>query len=726
MAPLFLYAQEQERVREIKEVQLIKNKLEAFESRKLREVEQTSIFAAKKTEVILMDVKIVNKALNNPRQIFSQVAGVNVFDSNDGGLQLNIGGRGLNPNRSANFNTRQNGYDISADVLGYPESYYTPPAEALEEIQIVRGAASLQYGTQFGGLMNFKLKSPEKNKPIELISRNTYASFNTHTTFNSLSGTVSKLGYYTFFNYKQGDGFQANSDYNSRNFYLHLDYALSDKTTASAEITKFNYLAHQPGGLTDAQFHQDPYQSQRARNWFHVDWNLYNLKLNHKFSKTSVFNLNAFGLNASRYSLGYRPSKVAHPDYDGAVRDLITGDFKNWGVEARFLKQYGKKNHAFLIGGKYYRANNSGRQGPGSTGIGPDFNFDEQNINYFFQSDYRYPNQNLAFFSENIIKLGEYWSVVPGIRWEWIQTGSQGAYQRIIEDNAGNVIFNKTFNEEEQRQRNFFLFGLGVSYKPLKAFETYANLSQNYRSVTFSDIRVENNSQVVDPNIQDETGYTGDIGIRGNWMNNISYDINLFGLWYNNRIDNVFRKREGLFSDVAKVRTNVGAAFIAGLESLIDFNLNKILLHNAENWKWNLFLNTAITHSEYTKSEIPGIKGNRVEYVPKVNLKSGLSIGYKNFLGSLLYSYMSEQFTSATNEPTDPNDHIWGIRGSIPAYQIVDASLSYRWSSRFKIEMGVNNLLNEVYFTRRATGYPGPGIIPSAPRQYYLTMEIKW
>jgi Fe(3+) dicitrate transport protein len=51
-------------------------------------------------------------------------------------LQLSIGGRGLDPNRTSNFNTRQNGYDISADVLGYPESYYATPTEALEEIQL--------------------------------------------------------------------------------------------------------------------------------------------------------------------------------------------------------------------------------------------------------------------------------------------------------------------------------------------------------------------------------------------------------------------------------------------------------------------------------------------------------------------------------------------------------------------------------------------------------------
>ena len=38
-------------------------------------------------------------------------------------------------------------------ALGYPESYYTPPFEALKSIEIIRGSAALQFGTQFGGLL---------------------------------------------------------------------------------------------------------------------------------------------------------------------------------------------------------------------------------------------------------------------------------------------------------------------------------------------------------------------------------------------------------------------------------------------------------------------------------------------------------------------------------------------------------------------------------------------
>ncbi|MNL59805.1 TonB dependent receptor [compost metagenome] len=62
--------------------------------------------------------------------------------------------------------------------------------------------------------------------------------------------------------------------------------------------------------------------------------------------------------------------------------------------------------------------------------------------------------------------------------------------------------------------------------------------------------------------------------------------------------------------------------------------------------------------------------------------------------------------------------------GLIPAYKIMDVSLSYEWK-RFRLEGSANNLTNEMYFTRRATGYPGPGILPSDGRGFYLTLQVK-
>jgi Fe(3+) dicitrate transport protein len=81
-----------------------------------------------------------------------------------------------------------------------------------------------------------------------------------------------------------------------------LNYQLNDKTSLHFDYTYFNYLAQQAGGLTDVMFNQNPTQSNRSRNWFAVDWNLFALKLEHKFNNDADFS-QLFGLDANRKSV---------------------------------------------------------------------------------------------------------------------------------------------------------------------------------------------------------------------------------------------------------------------------------------------------------------------------------------------------------------------------------------------------------------------------------------
>ncbi|MFL1896938.1 TonB-dependent receptor domain-containing protein [Aquimarina sp. 2-A2] len=719
---------------ELSEVLITQRRERIFGLKQLKPVEGTAIYAGKKSEVVLLENTIGNLASNNPRQIYAQVVGLNIYENSIGGLQLNIGGRGLDPNRTANFNTRQNGYDISADVLGYPESYYTPPAEALSEIQVVRGAASLQYGTQFGGLINFKMKRPNTNKKIELVSRQSLGSFNLFTSFNSLSGTVGKFSYYTYYNYKQGDGFRPNSEFESKNLYAHLGYQLSQKTKLIGEFTYLNYLAKQPGGLTDTQFDKDPDFSNRTRNWFQVDWKLFSLKLEHQFSEKTDFSFNLFGLDASRSALGFRglttnpnANPIKAPDETDAAgnfvtpRDLIVGDFQNWGAEARLLSRYkflGEES-VFLIGSKYYQANNEARQGPGSLGTDADFEFKTDRFpDYANQSKFEFPNLNVAVFGENIFNLSDKFSITPGFRYEYIKTGSDGVYNDVIFDNAGNPLDNITKRDDETLERSFLLLGIGSSYKFKPGLELYANISQNYRSVTFSDIRIVNPSFAIRPDISDEQGYTADIGMRGRINNSFTYDAGVFAIYYDDRIGEVFNDR------AQRVRGNIGDAMIYGLESYANWNIANSLFADAENYVLNTFVNLAITDSEYLNSE-DVIEGNKVEFIPLINLKAGVGFGYKNFLGNIQFTHLSEQFTEVTNaDRGEIGSKEEGTLGKIPAYSIVDLSFSYTYK-QFKLETGINNLLNKSYFTQRATGYPGPGIIPAAPISWYTTLQIK-
>lgn len=720
---------------ELSEVVLTAEREKVFALKQLKKVEGTAIYAGKKSEVILLENIVGNLASNNPRQIYNQVVGLNIYENSDAGIQLNIGGRGLDPNRSANFNTRQNGYDISADALGYPESYYTPPAEALSEIQVVRGAASLQYGPQFGGLLNFKFKRPVQDKKIEWISRQTVGSYGLRTSFNSLSGKASSVSYYSYFNYKEGEGFRPNTNFDSRNFHIHLDFALSEKTELALEATVMNYLAQQPGGLTDAQFLENPGFSNRTRNWFDLDWNVFSLMLKHRLSAKSDFSLNLFGMEASRKALGFRTNRVSQPDDLTAPRELLVDDFRNWGAEMRWLTRYTlkAKENVLLLGAKYYQTDNNQQQGPGSNAANADFSFRTGEFpDYERQSQFEFPNLNLAFFGENIFNITDSFSLTPGFRFEYIKTQSEGSYRNIVLDLAGNPLLNEEIEDNRIFERNFLLLGLGLSYKKDARMELYGNFSQNYRSVTFSDIRVINPSFQVDENISDENGFTADLGIRGRLGQTLSYDISSFGLLYDDRLGEILKNETRINAQgelvetgrVVRFRGNIGTAFIYGIEGFADYNLASFLLPGREEVKLNYFANLAITGSEYLDSEENNVEGNQVEFIPTLNLKTGINFGWKNLLGSVQYAYLSEQFTDATNAPQDVNDNQRGIEGAIPSYDILDVSLSYTLKN-WRLEAGVNNILNRTYFTRRATGYPGPGIIPADPVTFYTTLQFK-
>ncbi|NQY05251.1 MAG: TonB-dependent receptor [Flavobacteriaceae bacterium] len=706
---------------EMDEVVVRARKAQVFALKRLKDIEGTAIYAGKKTEVVQLDQSMANLASNNARQIYNQVSGLNIYQNDDAGLQLNIGGRGLDPNRTSNFNTRQNGYDISADVLGYPESYYSPPAEALEEIQVIRGAASLQYGTQFGGLINFVLKKPNPEKPFEIITRNTLGSFNLFTNFTSISGTKNKFSYYSYFNYKRGDGFRPNSQFESKNVFGHLGYQFNENTKVSGEVSYLRYLAQQAGGLTDAMFDDDPLQSNRARNWFEVDWLLYNLRLDHAFSERTNASINFFGLNASRSAIGFRNRRVDLADPGGA-RELLVSDFNNFGFETRLLSQYnlGDKSATYLLGAKFYKADNSDFQGPGSNGSNPDFSSAaDQFPNYSTFGNFDNPNLNVALFGEHVIYLWDKFSITAGARFEYIKTESLCESRRTNFDGAGKPIGNETNVIDDSKERTFVLLGLGASYKINNSIEFYGNLSQNYRSITFSDVNIVNPSNGVDPNLDDEKGFTLDLGVRGRWKNWLSYDVSAFSLFYNNRIGFLFTEIPPV-NNLGQLRTNIGDARILGVESLLDFNIGKILNLNKE-FQLNYFLNTSFITSEYTDAIVNGTVGNSVEFIPDVNLKTGIRFGYKNLSSSVQYTYLSDQFTDSTNS-VDPD--VGSIIGIIPAYDILDISIAYTYK-RFRLEAGVNNALDNSYFTRRATGYPGPGIIPSSPRNWYATLQIK-
>jgi Fe(3+) dicitrate transport protein len=684
---------------------------------RLNAVENFGIYEGKKTEVIAFSNLTVNTATNNARQIYSRVTGLNIWESDGAGLQLGIGGRGLSPNRTANFNTRQNGYDISADALGYPESYYTPPAEALEKIEIVRGAASLQYGTQFGGLLNFKFKKGPLDKKFEFTTRQSVGSWGFFGSFNSVGGTVAKgkVTYYGYYNYKQGNGYRPNSDFDFNNIYASVDYRVNSALTLNVDVTRMNYVAHQPGGLTDAQFKKDPTISMRERNWFKVDWTLLAVNFTYKFSHLTELNVRNFGLSADRNALGIlEKTNVADM---GGNRNLISGTFENFGNETRLLHRYNAfgQQHALVTGFRLYRGTTTAKQGDANSGSGPDFYFlNPEDVEYM---NYVYPNINYSYFIENIFDITPRLSITPGLRFEYIDTKSEGYYKERTYDLAGNLVAEQKIEDNRQKKRHFLIGGIGVSFKATKQLEVYGNISQNYRAINFSDLRIKNPSLVPNLNLEDESGFTTDLGIRGSLSSPFRYEVTAFYINYDNKIGN----REGndpVTGNEYRVRENVGQAKIIGVESFLEFDATEFVNLGTSS-ALTLFVNSSFIYGKYTSGK-PDVVNNLVEMVPPVMVRTGLTYRYKNLSSSLQFSHTGAHYSDATNAEWTST----AIEGKIPAYQVMDLSAAYTWKI-LKLEASCNNVLDQAYFTRRADAYPGPGIIPADGRGFYVTLQAR-
>ena len=685
--------------------------------RVLRSIEGTSIYESKKSEVVILKDITANVSTNNPRQVFAKITGLNIWESDGAGLQLGIGGRGLSPNRTANFNTRQNGYDIAADALGYPESYYTPPVEALEKIEVVRGASSLQYGTQFGGMLNFVFKNGPAEKKFEITSRQTAGSWNFFGSFNSIGGKVGNVQYYSFYQKKKGNGWRPNSQFNQDNAYLNLTWSIRPNIRATFNYTFSAYTAQQAGGLTDAVLAASPRTSSRERNWFDVNWNLASLDLTWDINNFTSLNSRTFGLNASRYAIG-NLERITVADL-GGLRTLIIGEFKNIGNETRLLKKYvlGKTFGAFVLGTRVYSGNTSAVQGDASNGSGPDFTL--LNPEYPEKSSYLFPSTNIAFFAENVFHFTDKWSLTPGIRWENIRTGSEGYFRQRVFDFAGNLLFDKKNEESSVNTRSFFIAGIGGSFRPTESMELYANISQNYRAINFSDLRIVNPNFSVDPDIEDERGFSADIGFRGNASNWLNFDISLFQIFYKGRIGQVLRSDlPPLFLDY-RFRTNVADARSLGVEAFWELDFLKLVKPKSKtSFSW--FLNSAIVRARYINSAESGIQGNYVEMVPPFLVRSGIQYKSNVWRASFQWSYVAQHFTDASNALRTST----AVEGIVPAYQIADISAIYLWK-KFSLEGSINNLFNAVYFTRRAEGYPGPGIIPADGRGFYCTLQVR-
>lgn len=680
---------------------------------RLEPIQGTYIYSGKKTEVIDLSQKNVALTEKYGRQIFSKVPGVFVYDMDGTGNQMNISTRGLDPHRGWEFNIRKDGILTNSDMYGYPASHYNIPMEAVERIQIVRGTGSLQYGAQFGGMLNYVSKQPDTTKQLAFESINTIGSYGLVSTYNGASGKIGKFRYSTWINKKWITGYRDNSDsqYDAEAFSLFYD--AKQNLHFKFEWTHSNYIVHLAGPLTDQMFQSNPQMSTRSRNYYNPNIHVPSLTMDWSISTNTQVRLTTSAVIGARNSVLFdKPANIADTIVSATKqynnRQVDIDHFNSYTTELRLLHSYRLlgQTSTFTVGGQYMN-NDLHRQqlGKGTTGT----DFDLTLVTPGWGRDLHYKTNNIAFFVENRWMLTRKLSINTGARLEVGETNMTGVITYYPDSAVPNTI-----------KHQFPLLGASAQYNVTNKINFYGGWSQAYRPVIFKDIIPASIYEVSDKNLNDASGYNAEIGFRGTWKF-IKWDVTAFQLQYNNRLGTVAQTNSS--GDLIIFRTNIGDSQTKGIEFFLqgDFSLsNKASI--------SLFTSTSYMDARYQNaiiksgSENVNVDGHKVESVPSWITRNGFTFKYSIISLSTLYSYTSESFADALNT-VQPSAS--GATGLVPSYQLVDINIGFNLSDNLKLQINANNIFDEHYFTKRPQFYPGPGIWSSDGRTFSGTVSIK-
>ncbi len=682
-------------------------------------VEGTRINSGKKTSLIDLDSfpRITN---NNYRQALALTPGL--YLSEETTPLVSIGYRGLDPSRVQYTQVLKDGVPIHADQFGYPEAYYTPPLDTVDRIEFLRGGASLMYGPQPGGALNYVTHRPRLDRPFSFGTTNTFGSDHYYSNFTYIDGTSGRLGYYAYYNRRGGDGFRAtNSDFelNAANIKLVLDGNTDSRWILSLEGYEEEH--GEPGGLTFAtgpgtvNYNDNRDGASRLYDRFELKRYFASLAWERDFSPETKFTATAWGGYYSRFSHRQRGGGFGTLPTGAAANTTTIEDqeFYTMGFEARLRHDYewlGGK-HTIAGGIQAYRT-----ESPRQERRGTAKNADTGVVRYDADREVFY----LPVFIENRFQWGAL-SVTPGVRFEsfWQEVQEN---VNVAKTTAGNALADGKDGEFEP------LFGLGISYEVAKSVEIYGNVSQSYRPKIYTQAIPTGGTTLVPDDLEAGKAWQYEIGFRGRPTSWVSWDVSAFLLDFDNQIGNL--ALPGGFSTVA----NAGRAQHYGVEAAVELDLigladalrgtpaaapmgkDKTVVATERSLterfgSFSLYANATILDAEFVSGPLDG---RTPRFAPDYLVRAGAIYRWQDRVKiALLGTFVGDAFADDANTP----------ERSVPAYMTWDLTAEAKVYKDFvSVQAGVNNLFDEDYYTR----INDSGIDPGYGRNYYVGFSLSF
>lgn len=627
------------------------------------------------------------------------------------GLRPNLGVRGLNPTRSNKLLLLEDGVPLAYAPYGDNASYYHPPLERFESVELLKGSAQIAYGPQtVGGVLNYLTPDPPAAFQGSLLVAAGNRGFQ-HGRVR-LGNTWNGLAWLLDLGQKEGDGARENTRLRSKDGLLKLLLPLRSGQHLTAKVTTVQERSQQTySGLTQAEWDQNPRQNPfRNDELTFENWSG-SLRHDLVLGKSGVLSSTVYG---SRFSRDWwrqssnslqRPNDAQDPACGGMANLLTTcgnegrlRDYTTWGFDNRlwWARELFGASAELQAGLRYHAEEQERRQKNGPLPTSRDGVLVENN---------RRETQALSGFLQARLAWGSF-VLNPGFRVETIE------YERT------NRLANGGLGVTGSTSIRVFLPGLGAAWNANPRTTLFAGVHRGFAPPRAEDI-ITNSGGIVE--LEEELAWNYELGVRSQPVPGLELAATAFRIDYTNQV-----VPQSLAGGIGSTLTNGGETLHQGLEALVQVETKALLGIQPD-----LTVRVAATWLPVAEfrgvrySSIPGfqnvsVSGNRLPYAPEKLLTASLS--YRSSRGvslGLEGVYTGSSFADDLNTRVGSAD---GQRGWIPALWLWNSAVELEVPAlKSRVWLSVKNLENRTAIVDRSRG-----LLPTMPRLVHLGWKFTW
>ncbi len=636
-----------------------------------------------------------------------KASGVHVREEEGFSLRPNIGVRGLNPTRSSRVLLLEDGIPLTYAPYGDNASYYHPPIERFERIELLKGSGQIAYGPMtVGGVINYVTPAPPGTSRGSFVtSAGNRGALSAHGGWGT---TIGSTGVLVDFTHKQGDGAREHisTDVNDVNAKivsrLAARHVLTVRGSYYAEDSNVTY-----SGLREDEYRANPRQNPFGNDYFYAD--RYGASATHTFTLRDnlVATTNLYLSNFRRHwwrqssNSSQRPNDASDPNCGGMANLNTTcgnegrlRQYVVWGVEPRLraTHAFGRLKTETDIGVRAHFEDQERRQENGETATARSGLLVENNERR---------NEAYSGFVQNRFILGA-WSVTPGVRVEHV------TYARL----------NRLAGASGATALTEVIPGIGGAYSAGGRLTLFAGVHRGFTPPRTEDLINNTTGGVVD--LDPERSWNYEAGFRGRVGAALRLDAAFFRMDYENQVIPAT-----LAGGVGSTLTNAGATLHQGVETTARIE-SAPLTGSAH----NVYARAAYTWLPIARledvrfSSVAGFRntpvtGNRLPYAPEHLLTAG--VGYTHASGFDVNTeavLIGDQFGDDLNAVEPSAD---GQRGLLPSYALWNVAANYPLSRSATIFLTVKNLFDRTVIVDRSRG-----ILPSMPRVFQIGARVRF